>query len=83
MAALGYDSMMLLKDAIVRVGPPTGDMAAWRRAVRDAVASTHDFQGVTGKITIDAQRNAKKPAVVLQIHQADKKATYKTSISPQ
>jgi branched-chain amino acid transport system substrate-binding protein len=35
--------------------------------VRDAIAQTVDFPGVTGTITIDADRNASKPAVVLQV----------------
>src|SRR5215472_1261745 len=35
--------------------------------VRDAIAATKDYDGVTGRITIDAQRNAHKDAVVLKI----------------
>ena len=35
--------------------------------VRDALAATKDFAGVTGKITIDAKRDATKPMVILQI----------------
>jgi branched-chain amino acid transport system substrate-binding protein len=61
MSALGYDAMMLLKAAIDRA--PTTD----RKAVREALAATKDFRGVTGVITMDDKRNAKKPAVVLQI----------------
>lgn len=76
LAALGYDATMLFKDAVNRA--PTID----RKAVRDAIAATKDLQGVAGKITIDAQRNARKPAVVLQIHSANKTAAFVTSISP-
>jgi branched-chain amino acid transport system substrate-binding protein len=36
-------------------------------AVRDALARTKDFEAVTGKITMDAGRNAEKSAVVLKI----------------
>lgn len=61
MAALGYDSAMILADAMKRAG--STDAAK----VRDALAATKDFQGVTGKITIDANRNASKPAVILTI----------------
>ena len=46
-----------------------------------AIAQTKDFQGVTGKITMDAQRNATKPAVVLKI--VGKNTTAAASISPQ
>jgi branched-chain amino acid transport system substrate-binding protein len=61
MAALGYDSAMILADAMKRAGSTDG------AKVRDALAATKDFPGVTGKITIDANRNASKPAVILEI----------------
>lgn len=61
MGALGYDSMMILADAMKRAGTTDGP------AVRDALAATKDFPGVTGNITIDADRNASKPAVILEI----------------
>jgi branched-chain amino acid transport system substrate-binding protein len=74
LAALGYDAMMILADAIKRAG--TTD----RAKVRDAIASTKDFPGVTGDITIDANRNANKPAVVLEIKGDE--FVYKTTIVP-
>jgi branched-chain amino acid transport system substrate-binding protein len=61
MAALGYDSMMLLADAIKRAGSVNATK------LREAIATTKDFPGVTGKITINPQRNADKPAVILEI----------------
>ncbi len=61
MAALGYDSMKVAADAIRRAG--TTDSAK----LREAIASTKGFPGVTGVITIDALRNPAKPAVILQI----------------
>jgi branched-chain amino acid transport system substrate-binding protein len=61
MAALGYDSAMILADAIRAAG--STDPAA----LRDAIAATRDHDGVTGKITLDAQRNATKSAVILTI----------------
>jgi branched-chain amino acid transport system substrate-binding protein len=77
LAALGYDATMLIADALKR--SPTID----RKGVRDAIAATKDFQGVAGKISIDDQRNARKPAVVLKINGAAKTATFVTSIAPQ
>jgi len=74
LAALGYDAMMLLKNAIERAPEIS------RKAVRDALAATKDFQGVTGKIAMDANRNATKPAVVLKIEGKTTKAA--ASISP-
>lgn len=62
MAILGYDSMLLVVDAIKRAGTTEG------RAVRDALAKTKDFPGAAGKITIDKDRNAQKPLVVLRVN---------------
>jgi branched-chain amino acid transport system substrate-binding protein len=60
-AALGYDAARLLTDAIKRAGKPES------RGIRDALASTKDFPGVTGAITIDDHRNASKPVLVVTI----------------
>jgi branched-chain amino acid transport system substrate-binding protein len=60
-AALAYDAARLLFEAIKRAG--TTDSTQ----MRDALAQTKDFDGVTGFISIDAQRNAVKPAVVLKL----------------
>jgi branched-chain amino acid transport system substrate-binding protein len=74
LGALGYEAAAVLIDAIRRAGKnnPT--------AIRDAIAATKDFDGVTGKITIDAQRNARKSAVVLKIEAG--KAKFETSVAP-
>lgn len=61
MAALGYDSAMILADAITRAGTTDSEK------LRDAIAATRDHDGITGKITIDQNRNASKPAVILTI----------------
>lgn len=61
MAALGYDSVMLLVDAFKRAGTTDGPK------VRDALAATKDFPGITGQITIDEHRDAKKPLVILEV----------------
>jgi len=61
MAALGYDSAMILAESIKRAGTTDG------AKLRDAIAQTKDHDGITGKITLDAQRNASKPAVILTI----------------
>lgn len=61
MAALGYDSAMVLVDAMKRAGTTEGPR------VRDALAATKDYSGVTGKTTMDAQRNATKPAVIIAV----------------
>ena len=61
LAALGYDAARILADAIRRAGSTAGDK------VRDALATTKDFSGVTGKITLNADRNPIKPAIMLRI----------------
>jgi branched-chain amino acid transport system substrate-binding protein len=61
MAALGYDSAGILVDALKRAGATDG------AKLRDAIAATSGFDGVTGKISIDPNRNARKDAVVLKI----------------
>jgi branched-chain amino acid transport system substrate-binding protein len=61
MAALGYDAAKVLLDAMTRAN------SSESAKVRDALAATKDFQGVTGKITIDENRNANKSVVVLTI----------------
>ncbi|MEO6246287.1 MAG: ABC transporter substrate-binding protein [Opitutaceae bacterium] len=60
-AALGYDAMMLCADAMRRAGTTDGPK------VRAALAATKDFPGVTGRTTMDPQRNSAKPAVILTI----------------
>ena len=61
MAPLGYDAMMILGQAINTAGSTDGTK------IRDALASVKDYSGVTGNITIDEKRNAKKSAVVLEV----------------
>lgn len=61
MAALGYDSAMILADAIKRAG--TTESAK----LRDAIAATKDFKAITGNITLDEKRNASKSAVMMTI----------------
>ena len=57
-AASSYDAARLIVDAIRRAGSTEG------RRVRDALASTKDFPGVTGSITMDADRNPTKLPVI-------------------
>ena len=74
MAALGYDSAMILADAIKRAGSTDS------KAIRDALAATKDYEAVTGKISINAQRDAVKSAVILQVK--DGKFKYLETVAP-
>ena len=50
------------------------------KKLRDLIATTTNFPGVTGNITLDENRNASKPAVVLEIKGGKK--VYRTTINP-
>lgn len=75
LAALGYDAMKVLEAGIKAAGTTDGPK------LRDAIAKTQSFPGVTGAITLDAQRNAVKPAVVLKLQ--DRKYVYQETIYPE
>jgi branched-chain amino acid transport system substrate-binding protein len=61
LAALWYDGARLLTQAVQRAGSTDPEK------VREALAATRDFDGVTGRISIDDNRNASKPGVILEI----------------
>jgi branched-chain amino acid transport system substrate-binding protein len=74
LAAVAYDATNLLYAAIQRAGSTDG------KKIRDALAATKDFPGVTGNITLDKNRNAVKPAVILQVK--GKKFEYVNTVQP-
>jgi branched-chain amino acid transport system substrate-binding protein len=76
-AALGYDSIKVLADAITRAGSTEG------ARVRDMLASA-DVPGVTGRLKMNAQRNVDKPAVVQEVTfvNGDVKFVYKATVNP-
>ncbi len=59
LAACAYDAVGVVADAIRRAG------STEPKAIRDALAKTKDYDGVTGKTTINNERNASKSCVVL------------------
>ncbi|MEZ4814615.1 MAG: ABC transporter substrate-binding protein [Bdellovibrionota bacterium] len=61
MAVLGYDALYVLVDSMKRAKSLNGP------DLRDAIASTKNFQAVTGNITLDEKRNPTKAAVVLKV----------------
>ena len=74
LAALGYDAAKVLFDAMKRSPSLGGEDLA------KAIAQTKDFAGVTGRITIDENRNAQKPAVVVEMKGGV--PTFVTSVVP-
>ena len=74
-AALGYDTYLMVLDAIKRAGK------AEPAAITKALAATKGFEGVTGSTTINATHDAEKPVGLVQIK--DGKKTYIGSITPK
>jgi branched-chain amino acid transport system substrate-binding protein len=58
----------------------SADRKAASKMLRDLIAGTAEYAGVTGTITLDQNRNASKPAVVIEIKGGKK--IYNTSIKP-
>jgi branched-chain amino acid transport system substrate-binding protein len=75
LAALGYDAARILCEAIGRAGSTDGAKIAAE------LAKTKDYDGVTGKISIDKNRNAVKPAVMLEMKDGQPK--YVSTIAPE
>lgn len=63
LSALGYDALGFLVNAIRE------SQSLAPQKLRQALAVTKDYSGVTGKISMDLQRNAQKSAVVLKVSQ--------------
>ena len=74
LAALGYDALKVMVDAIKRAGSTDA------QAIRDAIALTKDLPGAAGTITMNSERNVDKPAVVLQIQSG--KFVFKEKVNP-
>jgi len=74
LAAMGYDAAMVAFDAMKRASEPAGT------SLRDAIAATKDYPGVTGIITIDQNHDASKPAVVVEVKGGT--SVYVTTVKP-
>ena len=72
--ALAYDSVYMIKQAIEDEGKATPE------AINKALANLKDFEGVTGKITMDKEHNPVKSAVVLGL--TDGKETSAETVNP-
>lgn len=60
-AALAYDAVKLLADALKRAGTAEGGK------LREAISQTAKFSGLTGSITIDSQGNASRPVTIFKL----------------
>lgn len=68
-AATAYDAARIMLDAFERA-----DNSTDRAAIRDALAETRNFPGVTGLITFNAARDAVKPIVIIKIEEGGRYA---------
>src|SRR5437773_4177636 len=66
LAATAYDAARIMFDAIKRANSLDG------KAIRDALAATKDFPGVTGRVTFNENRDAVKPIVMIKITEGGK-----------
>jgi branched-chain amino acid transport system substrate-binding protein len=77
-AALTWDAMRIVQTAIEGTGQLTGDIEKDRIAVRDALASIKDFDGITGKMTFTEDGDPIKCAVIVRISDAGEFEFYKS-----
>ena len=92
LAALAYDASGVLTNALQRLrdedpkafdtlrGPRNDAQKAARAKLRDLIASTKDYPGVSGRISLDAKRNAVKPAVFIGIK--DRQYQFVAAVEP-
>ncbi len=72
--ALGFDAYLLAIETIEKTGSLDGSV------LRDALAETKEFEGVTGYITLDENGDAIKPAVIKKIESG--KSVYQSFVDP-
>jgi len=66
LAATAYDAALIMFDAIKRANSLEG------KAIRDALAATKDFPGVTGIVNFNADRDAVKPIMMIRVEEGGK-----------
>jgi branched-chain amino acid transport system substrate-binding protein len=72
--ALGYDMAYFLVDALKRAGEANSEK------VKEALATTKDFSGITGTLSVDENHNAVKSITILEVK--DGEPTFLTKVEP-
>ncbi|MCK5101149.1 MAG: hypothetical protein KAR45_23770, partial [Desulfobacteraceae bacterium] len=72
---LAHDAVFLLVNAMERAGSQN------REKIRNALKNTKSFQGITGNIVFDKNRNPVKDAVIKEIHNGQ--VRYYKTVKPQ
>lgn len=78
-AALTWDALRLVQQAIENAGKITGDVAKDRTAVKDALAKVKNFSGITGNMTFTPEGDPIKCAVIVKINDKGDYEFYKSS----
>ena len=77
-AALTWDSLRLVQQAIENSGKITGKIKRDRKAVRDALAKIKNFKGITGDMTFTEEGDPSKCAVIVRISDKGEYEFYKS-----
>ena len=77
-AALTWDSMLLVQQAIQKTGGLTGDLKKDRENVRTAMSQIKKFKGITGEMTFSGGGDPVKCAVIVKISEAGEFTFYKS-----
>jgi len=81
-AALTWDAIGIVTQAIQKVGKVDGDLRKMRKEIRDNMASMKEFKGITGDMRFDNQGDPIKCAVIVEINQQGE-FTFKESVCPK
>ncbi len=79
-AALTWDSMRLLVQALENCGTITGDLEDDRTCIRDGIGQITDFDGITGRMTFSGTGDPEKCVIIVRIEDGD--VTFHDSVCP-
>ena len=77
-AALTWDSLRIVQQAIQDCGTITGNLGKDRQCVRDAMARIKEFKGITGQMTFTEDGDPIKCAVIVKISDKGEYKFYKS-----
>ncbi len=75
LAALAWDAALMVVDAIKKAGPDADPVK-----IKDAIAQTKNLKGVTGTITLNANHDPVKSAVIIALKQG--KLVFQETVNP-
>lgn len=76
-AALGYDAASLMLTAIGRLNGLKQSLLENRLAIKEQIAAIKGFEGVSGKLDMNASGNPSKSAVIIKINDQGEFESYK------